>query len=324
MPENTTLLPLPAEPLLDLLRKEAEEHDLECTQTDGWLDLSTQYGIISARIDDGAVLLRLSSETEGELTVLRDAVNAHVSGQFVPKWSNVRTGRPPNLTVLRLAGKTQISPSFLRLTLSGDTHRLTGAGFHIRFVAPAAGKPHWPRIDATGRTIWFDKTPLPHRPVYTIAEVRAGQADIDIFRHEGGRTIAWADSLEVGDPVGVLGPGGSGLPEANRLSLWGDETAMPAIRRILSEAPEDTVGKVTIAVRDPDDIFLWGRRGFEVRWLVRSDPTTLAHAMIADRAGADKAYLWFAAGAAETKIARQHAAELNIAKQRRHIAAYWT
>ncbi|WP_299546278.1 siderophore-interacting protein [uncultured Tateyamaria sp.] len=323
MPENTALLPSSATGIFDLLRAEAADHDLTVQTTAQGLDVSTQYGMISARIEDRGVRLHLSAEDEGRLAVLRDAVNAHVEGQFALDWNDVRTGHPANLTILKVADIYPISPSFLRLSLAGTTDHLAHGGYHVRLIAPGAGKIEWPEIDTTGRTIWPDNSPLSHRPVYTIADWRDDSVDIDIFCHDEGRTNTWAATLSVGDPVGLMGPGGSGLPVATRLSLWGDETALPAIRRILRETSGNAVGSVTIAVHEPDDISAFDHAGFDVRWIVRNGAADLAQTLIDEGMREADTYLWFAAGSHEVAIARSFAADHGIGPESRYMAAYW-
>lgn len=323
MPENTAFLPRSASGLIDLLYAEALAHDLTYSQRSSGLDVSTQYGMISARIEDEGVRLRLFSEDHGQLHALRDAVNAHVEGRIAVDWEGVRIGRPANFTILTVARIEKISPSFIRLSLNGPTGHFAHGGFHVRLIAPGSGDVMWPEIDKTGRTIWPDKSALPHRPVYTIAGLQNDGVDIDVFCHSNGRTQAWAERMAIGSPVGVVGPGGSGLPEADTLSLWGDETALPSIRRILRDVPGDTVGRVTIAVRQPGDILALEHDGFEIRWIVRDSSTTLGQMLVKEGEPKNGAYLWFASGAQEVAIARSHAAKHGVQKQHSYIAAFW-
>ena len=54
-----------------------------------------------------------------------------------------------------------------------------------------------------------------------------------------------------GDLVGMTGPGGGDVPEADWYLLAGDETALPAIGRILARLPSLATAVVRIEVDNP-------------------------------------------------------------------------
>ncbi|PJI84318.1 NADPH-dependent ferric siderophore reductase [Yoonia maricola] len=309
--------------VLAVLRAEAAAHDLPLTILSDGIEVTTTYGSISARQDGKTVHLSLTSARPGDLTVLRDAIHQHLDADVHVEWRNLPHGMPENLHILQVHSVTQISPAFLRLRLVGDVAPLIAGGFHIRLISPARGMQRWPQIGTDGHTIWPDDMPLPHRPVYTIAASADDTVMIDVFRHATGRTLRWIAALQPGDEVGVMGPGGSGMPKTKHLSLWGDETALPAILRIIRDAPADMHGAATILVPSNADIRTVENAQFRVKWLLRDDQDHLIRALKSGYQDALDTFLWCAADGAQVQAARIFADQLNIPKDRRHIAAYW-
>ncbi|RRD04433.1 siderophore-interacting protein [Arachnia propionica] len=93
-----------------------------------------------------------------------------------------------------------------------------------------------------------------------------------------GPASAWAASAAVGDQVTLVGPSGGGervgvefAPGgAERLVLAGDETAAPAMARILEDLPRDACGVALIEVPTAADrVPIDAPSGFEVTWLPR-------------------------------------------------------
>lgn len=94
---------------------------------------------------------------------------------------------------------------------------------HFRLVYPklAGQVPLWPQINSEGRTIWPDGDDELLRPVYTVRQfdMQAQTLDFDVFLHDGGRTTDWAKGVGIGAKVGLLGPSGGGVPEADFMLL---------------------------------------------------------------------------------------------------------
>ncbi|MDO5067863.1 MAG: siderophore-interacting protein [Propionibacteriaceae bacterium] len=93
-----------------------------------------------------------------------------------------------------------------------------------------------------------------------------------------GPASEWAASATVGDQVCLVGPSGEGervgvefAPGgADRLVLAGDETAAPAMARILEDLPRDALGVALIEVPTAaDQLPIDAPSGFEVAWLPR-------------------------------------------------------
>jgi len=188
----------------------------------------------------------------------------------------------------------RLSPSFLRLTLSGPELTGFGAGGadqRIKLVFPRDGGPVRDLLsDGPG---WYadycalpDDT-RPHLRTYTVRAARphVGELDIDVVLHgvdggHAGPAASWAAAAVPGDLLTILGPDRPGTgrpwgvewapPAEGTLFLAGDETAVPAISAIVEALP---AGRRTIAVLEVpeagDLLPLAVPPGVEVRWLVR-------------------------------------------------------
>jgi NADPH-dependent ferric siderophore reductase len=185
---------------------------------------------------------------------------------------------------------TRLSPSFLRVTFTGDDlDRFAGNGFDQRckLIPPLAGcgLDHLP----TGED-WFSHwRVLPadrQNPIrtYTVRAVRAHlrEVDVDMVLHGvSGPASRWAVSAGPGAIACLLGPnaefagphGGIDFrPPAgtNRVLLVGDETAVPAIASILSGLPAGTRGEALLEVPESgDELLVEAPAGVRVTWLPR-------------------------------------------------------
>src|SRR5690606_37646308 len=143
-----------------------------------------------------------------------------------------------------LLARESISPGFLRLTLGGpELEGFLSAGFddHIKLILPQAGraKPNLPvmvdgRPHIEGeRPAMRDYTPLRY-------DAASNTVLMDVALHSAGPAVEWAQHAPIGQWLGVAGPRGSLLapPDSQWHWLLGDETAMPAIERFLTEMPE--------------------------------------------------------------------------------------
>ncbi|MCE3544330.1 siderophore-interacting protein, partial [Escherichia coli] len=95
----------------------------------------------------------------------------------------------------------------------------------------------WPTMGRDGRPVWPEGDDALIARVYTIRtiDIERGEVDIDMVVHPGNDTpgSTWALNAKPGGIVGMTGPGGGSVEDAGRYLLVGDETALPAIGRIL-------------------------------------------------------------------------------------------
>ena len=238
----------------------AQQRGLELHNGHGrsaWCKL--EDGEFGARMGPLGSILYVRAESRARLEVLRDGWTADLAAAFpglAPDWSRLdREGAPPpNFSLARLASVTRLTADFLRLRIEApDLDRFSRQLIHFRLVLQpdARRAPVWPVIGARGQTVWPQGPDALHRPVYTVRAIdaAAGWMEVDVFLHPGGRVAAFACKASQGAAIGLTGPGGGGIPHAARLLIGGDETAYPALARI-------------IAVQDPQariECHLFGR-----------------------------------------------------------------
>lgn len=206
----------------------------------------------------------------------------------------------------------RVSPSYVRVTFGGDELEEFGTpgdvyDARIKIVFPPASGV-LPEIDRDADDWWSAYLAFPEAErgamrTYSIRELRVGAAGtevvVDFVLHLTpgltGPASLWADRAVVGDAVLLVGPR-RGRPErggieyapgeAKRVCLVGDETAAPAIARILEDAPRSLRGIAFIEVPDAADALpIDAPEGVEVHWLPRGDaahglrviPTVLDH-----------------------------------------------
>lgn len=189
----------------------------------------------------------------------------------------------------------RISPSFVRITFGGDEIRDIGSPgdvFDVRIklvFPPVSGRV--PEIEE-GEDGWYAAwlaVPEDERGsmrTYSIRELRAGdetEVVVDFVLHlEPGLTgpaSSWASTAAVGDEILLVGPrrgrddrGGIEFEpgDATGILLAGDETAAPAIARVLEDSPSDARGIAFIEVPSADDVLpIDAPAGVEVHWLPR-------------------------------------------------------
>jgi NADPH-dependent ferric siderophore reductase len=252
------------------------------------LTTAMEAGEIELRWRAGVAQVRLSSQNDEGLQNLRDTLGhlLDVASEGLAAGLSWHSGTaegqpPPNFRLARVASSHQISPRFQRLRLvAEDIGFLARTGLHLRLLQPKDPRnPQWPRLSANGRTLWPGDAHL-HMPVYTIRAIDAdaGWLDVDVFLHGNGPTCAWARNARSGDAVGLTGPGGGWLPDASRLCLGGDETALPVLARILESAAPETTGQALIEVADESEIQpMRTPQGLHLHWLRRGrDPSLCA------------------------------------------------
>lgn len=194
---------------------------------------------------------------------------------------------------VEVARLQRLSPSFLRVTFTGDDLFLfadNGYDQRIKLIVPLpdSGVSHLP-TGPDWHSHWRELPDERRNPVrtYTVRAVRQelSEVDVDMVLHPGGCGPAgeWAMSARVGDKPALLGPdarhpgphGGIDfhLPASSpRLLLAGDETAVPAIASIVERLPDDVTGDVILEVPHPDDFLPMATLpGLRMLWRARGD-----------------------------------------------------
>lgn len=321
-------LAIPFEALDALLRHEAEEHDLTLRPgPDGGIWAEVEGGTLGLRHDGGMAVLSVRAPDPDWLHAICESVDEHLAhhapGTPAPVWTGPRPAGhlPPNFSLARVARVERLTADFLRVRLEGrDLARLDRDMIHFRFALPRAdGQPTvWPRLNAAGRTEWPDKL---HRPAYTISgiDADAGWLETDVFIHPGGRVCGFLDAARPGAQVGLTGPGGGGIPRGEALAIGGDETAYPALARIIAaQAPTARIAAHLFGARA--DYPFPTHPGLAITHRPHAEASVAAE--IAAAPPVDQ--YWFATKKARLKpLKRAILDTLAVPKTRTHLAAYW-
>nr|WP_314841991.1 siderophore-interacting protein [uncultured Microbacterium sp.] len=192
----------------------------------------------------------------------------------------------------------RVSPNFVRVTFGGDDLFEFGTpgdvfDSRIKLIFPPASGV-LPELDRETGDWWGSFLGVPEDErgsmrTYSVRDLRVTgegtELDVDFVLHLApglsGPASRWADAASVGQELFIVGPrrgvgasdhGGAEYEPGTAASvvLAGDETAAPAIARILEDAPRDLRGVAFIEVPSPADILRIDLpSGFEVRWLPR-------------------------------------------------------
>ena len=218
---------------------------------------------------------------------------------------------PPSvLARARVVRVTRLGATFARITFTGQELNDFGTPGHtfdqrIKVIFPGTGQP-LPELapdDWYQRWLALPETERGAMRTYSIRDIHTGpngtEVVVDFVLHlvpgATGPASRWASAAAPGDEVLLVGPRrgrfeGGGIEyapgEAARVLLAGDETAAPAIARILEDAPSGLTGDAFIELPgsgEPLDIA--APPGVTVHWLGRADaspgsrlePAVLAH-----------------------------------------------
>jgi NADPH-dependent ferric siderophore reductase len=227
------------------------------------------------------------------------------------------TPRRRTLTVVRT---TYVTPKMLRIELhSPDLHDFAshGADDHIKLWVPD--------VDAPQGAVSRDYTPRAYDPA-------AQTLAIEFAIHDNGPATRWAIGAKPGDTVEIGGPRGSTVvpDDFDWYLMVGDETALPAIGRRLSELRKDVPVTVVAIVDGPEE-----RQDFASSasvtpiWIHRSqapvdDGTLLRDALRLWKAPKGDGFIWIAAEARVAKLLREFVLdECNHPKGWMRAAGYW-
>ena len=192
----------------------------------------------------------------------------------------------------------RVSPNFVRVTFAAsdlDEFGTPGDVFDARIklvFPPASGI--LPEIARDTDDWWGAYLAVPEETrgsmrTYSVRELRvtdaATEVVVDFVLHLApgltGPASLWASRAAAGDELWMVGPrrgreDRSGIEYApggaSSVMLVGDETAAPAIARILEDAPRDLRGLAFIEVPTAEDVLpIDAPEGVEVHWLPRGD-----------------------------------------------------
>jgi NADPH-dependent ferric siderophore reductase len=237
--------------------------------------------------------------------------------------------------VLTVVAVTGITPTVRRVLLSGGREAVAAAGPTVSLLVPRADdpEPRWPGVARDGRIVWPGGSHGVSLRSYTARRQDAvrGEVEIDFVLHGDGPAAAWAAAARPGAPLGVAGGAPLGHRPAAEVLLAGDETALPAITRILGSAGPGTRGAVLVEVAGPEEEQpLPVPPGVTVRWLHRGptppgEGTLLADAVAAlERPAGEDLFAWVAAESAAVRVIRADLrGRWGLGRAQHHAIGYW-
>ena len=296
--------------------------------------------------DAGQTLIDVSAADLEGIYYVRMAIASHIAefaGEAAPDivWDGDGSdlARPPNFQILQIEAITNLTPYMRRLTLSGpDVVRfcpMDALHLNILVQQPGLAAPQWPSVGADGLIAWAEPDKRPAFRKYTVraVDVAAGTLDIDFVRHaDAGPGSDFAETARIGDRIGVAGPGGGGLAEADWYLFAGDETALPAIARMLECLPETASGQAFIEVADAAEIqTIRSRSNVEITWLTRDGRPAGTTALLPDAIAATlfpvagtSIYVWAGCEFEAFQTIRAHLRRQRGLKKHEHLAvSYW-
>lgn len=197
---------------------------------------------------------------------------------------------------VRVVDVSRLSPSFLRVTFSGDDLQHFGtAGLdqRVKILLPGAdgalSRVGQDDDDVLAAGSWYQawrELPIASRSpmrTYTVRRIDppARRLVVDfVTHHDPGPAGAWAESARLEDELVIIGPderspdSRSGIDwhpgTARRALLVGDETAVPAIGGILDAIGDRIDVDVFLEVPHAADALSWSTApSHRVRWLAR-------------------------------------------------------
>ena len=252
---------------------------------------------------------------------------------------------PVELRVLSVSRVAEVTSGMKRITLTGrqldefasaeGTSRqpFASPGFDddIRLLFPYPGEtePVLPVIK-DGRVTFAEG----RRPIARAYSVRrydpdARELDIDFVLHGHGPASDWARQAQPGDLMHIVGPGKTQSPPSGQdwLLVAGDDTAVPAIARLLEELPSHARGQVLIDVAEDEHCQqLLAPSGIEITWLPRNSETR--HSLldaVRDVSWHDGTpFVWLAGEQSEIQQIRRYLMrERDVPKSAIDFTGYW-
>ena len=328
-----------ADDWLDEQVKRLAEHDLlPISSSPDAVEFQSNYGRLRLQARGPELQVRVESADAGGLEMLQETLSyyllAHdgsLADRMVWRGHEPQESLPSTFREMEVIDRRLVSPWMIRLTLRGkDIAPFAERGLHLRLMVPPAGTgrpPVWPSRSRSGSVVFPDGPDALAVRAYTIRAISPAldEIDVDVVRHAGGAVANWAEGVPLGARVGVMGPGGGSFPADGWLLIGGDETALPAISRILENRPRDARGHAVIGLRHADArLDFAAPAGVSVDWVV-GDDEALVEAVRSVALPEDiGAGVWFAGEADAARQIRAHFREgLGLPAAKVASAGYW-
>lgn len=270
------------------------------------------------------------------------------SAPTMPKTARRLTVHPPTLREVEVVRATDITSGMRRVTLTGEQlgafssaagierPGFASSGFDddvaLYFPYPGQSEAVLP-IQGEAKLV-LPKDPRPLSRAYTVRrwDPETGELDVDFVKHGVGTGTTWASRARPGDRIHLSGPSTSKAFPADAVWLLvvGDDTALPAIGRLLDELPADARAQVFIEIAEvAHRQELRELPGVEVNWLVRNGApagtvSLLTEAVRAAEWWSGEVFAWLAGEHTAVRDIRRHLVEdRGVPKEDIDFAGYW-
>lgn len=307
--------------------------------------LRSEDWAIDVTTADERLMIEIRTENDQTLAATRTMFAEHLfyfagDDPFTLEWSiPAPKVRPPGFHEATVVGSQIVTPRMRRVILAvDDVTPFIGGDMHVRLLVPPVGRvPVWPKLQENGRIGWPEGEDELLVRVYTIRSVdrEAKLVSIDFLQHpKPGVATPGADfarDVEPGQRVALMGPGGGSLPTAKSILFVGDETALPAIARMVEEAPAGTMIKAIIEVEDAgEEQRISHKELVSVEWLHRSTYPQGGSRNLVERLKAEidevprETFVWFAGEKSDVRSIKRYLAEKDRDRRQQYVAWYWT
>lgn len=339
-------LRLPNLPLyIDRITDRLQSFEAAVLQEQQRVDFRFAFGDASFDMKPGVLVMRANADDRDGLARIKDLLATAVqvyAKEDRPEivWTGdlaqeTHLAQFREMTVVQIGNLT---PHMRRIRLAGNDLGRFGkfGGMHIRMLFPtkAVPDPVWPTLGSNGLPQWPADDRRPSARVYTIRslDVAAGLMDVDFLVHEGESVgSAWALQAQPGQKVGIMGPLGRPVRQADWYVLGADETGLPAVGRLLETLPARTKGVAFVEIADAGEKqSINNATEIELHWLERNgvpageDDRLAREVLSVQWPQYGSAFGWFAAEAEAAKTVRdQWRGPMGRGRDQTIAAAYW-
>jgi len=329
--------------MLDQIGEHFVEHS-DVQRSGNCVLLKSDVGSAGIRAEEGKLLIELTCSSPEMLQMARTMLAEHLfyfagDNPLELAWAaSAPRGALANLHEAIVVSTEEVTPRMRRVKFAcADVSAFLGGDIHVRLLVPPKGRqPIWPGIREDGRVDWPKGADELLVRVYTIRAVdtERGELWVDFFQHPRRDTATpgadFARDARPGDLVAIMGPGGGGVPHAASILLAGDETALPAIARIIAEAAPGTLLKAIIEVENvAEQQPLPSKAALQLHWLHRQDyaadgKDALAEAtMEAIGTINEETFVWVACEKEDARRIRELLKSRSHDRKRIYVARYW-
>lgn len=308
--------------------------------------ITFDFGSAQISATESQLIVQIEADDIIELYNFRWTVAQHLlefAGDPQPEfeWTGAASDfvMPPYFRLLKVSAINDITTHMRRITFTADNLVSfdTEEELHVRLYLPrgAESDAKWPSVGKNGIPLHPSGEDAPWIRRYTIRRIdlRSGTVDIDFVLHaDAGPGALFAERAAIGDVIGMQGPGGSSCPiDRDWYIIAGDETALPAIARILEFLPATAMGHAFIEVANADEEQqLATYSGITITWLHRDEHNDGADLIfnsiqrVTFPDDGSSVFVWFAGEFNSFRQVRSHLRSERLLKKNQHLAvSYW-